>query len=146
MRARSAKQARTRLAALLLWAVAATGCSLPGQKDLHIETGSIGTQFRAGQMERIFSELDYQQETLRSPVTGVADERVDDGPWTILMFSAKQLPQVRSKVWINRETGLIKLYFRQEGSRKLGPEANQLYATLRERLELEFGADQVDAP
>lgn len=129
--------------AIALLVIAITACSVPGQKDLHIETGSIGTQFRTSQMERIFSELDYRQETLRSPVTGVVDERVDEGPWIILLFSSKEVTTVRSKVWINRETGLIKMYFREDGSRKLGPEALELYKKLKDRMNLEFGADQV---
>lgn len=129
--------------AIILLVIAVTACSVPGQKDMHIETGSIGTQFRTSQMERIFSELDYQQETLRSPVTGVFDERVDDGPWIILLFSSKKLTTVRAKVWINRESGLIKMYFRTEGSRKLSPEALALFKKLKDRMNLEFGADQV---
>lgn len=127
----------------LLMIVSAIGCSIPGQKDLHIETGSIGTQFRTDQMERIFSGLGYQQEMLRSPVTGVVDERVDDGPWIILMFNAKESPAVRSKVWVNRDTGLIKLYFREEGSGGFSSDALDLYRDLKNRLEKEFGADQV---
>jgi len=130
--------------AVILLVLAATACSVPGQKDLHIETGSIGTQFRTSQMERIFSELDYQQETLRSPVTGVVDERVDEGPWIILLFSSKQAAAVRSKVWINRDTGLIKMYFREEDSRKFSFQALELYQKLRDRLNLEFGTDQVE--
>jgi len=105
----------------------------------HIE----GMQNMPSEITSMLEELGYEWLPIRDPVTGQPGQIAHQSGQYRMLFRAKANAAVEIEVHIRIGDNVTGLYFTEVGSDEPGEVALDYYHKLRERLELEFGADSV---
>jgi hypothetical protein len=123
---------------LVLSACTTTGAILKVRPQ-HIE----GTQYPPQEITRMLESLGYEQLPVRDPTTGQPVYVAEKYGEYRLLFQSSDDNNVRVNAHIGTGGGNIGLHLYVIDSKDLDKSAVQLYRKLKQRLELEYGAENI---
>ena len=95
------------------------------------------------EISELLGDLGYRHLDLRDPQTGQPVKTLQQSGAYRMLFAASDAPDTRISVRLDEGTGLGSLSLYQEGRSGLGKEGEARFGKLVQRLELEFGADNL---
>lgn len=134
-----------RLILTVVTAVFYTGCAdITGGRTLEASTrGLEGAQYQPQEVLRMLESLGYQWLPVHDPDSGhpVRVAEIDDQ--YRMLLQSRTVPSVRVEVHIRVNGNTLGLHLYETGNRELSDRGKQLYRELRQRLVLEYGADNI---
>jgi len=104
-----------------------------------------GVQYYPQEVYRMMTELDYQRLRIRGPATGQSVAVAEEYGEFRLLFQSLQDDNIRVDVHIDKQDSEIALYFYNINKSPLGDSSLQLYEQLLQRLQFEYGAENVSS-
>lgn len=132
-------------ALLMLAALLLSGCAaVTGGRTLDVDTGDLeGAQNMPQEFSRMLEALGYESLAVHDPDIGHPVKIAEQNGQYRMLFQARDNPAIRVEVHIRVAGNHTGLHFYEVGSKQPGAAALQHYQTLKQRLVLEFGADNV---
>lgn len=134
------------LPALLVLAVLfQCGCAtVTGGRTLEVDTGDIESiQNMPQEISRMLESLGYKWLPVHDPAIGHPVKVAEYNGQYRMLFQARNEPAIRVEVHIRVAGNHTGLHFYDTGNKELDASAQQRYHELKQRLVLEFGADNV---
>ena len=124
--------------------VAAGGCATTGHDTLLIKTAeAASTQNLPEEFTRMLEALGYEWVPVTDPDIGHRVKVATVHGEYRMRFRARDAAGIQIDVHIRKDGGSAGLHFTQDGGETLDAGARRRYLQLRERLEFEFGDDNV---
>jgi hypothetical protein len=132
-------------ALLMLAALLQSGCAtVTGGRTLDVDTGNLeGVQNMPQEISRMLEALGYESLPVHDPDIGHPVKIAEQNGQYRMLFQARGNPAIRVEVHIRVAGNRTGLHFYEVGNKSLGESARQHYQQLKQRLVLEFGADNV---
>lgn len=132
-------------ALLVLTALLQSGCaSVTGGRTLDVDTGNLeGAQNMPQEISRMLEALGYESLPVHDPDIGHPVKIAEQNGQYRMLFQARGNPAIRVEVHIRVAGNHTGLHFYEIGNKEPGTAALQQYQKLKQRLVLEFGADNV---
>ena len=119
------------------WAAAA-------DRTLKIDTRHVtDVQFMPDEISGMLEDLGYHWVPVHDPAVGRGVKMAEQQGQYRMQFEADDAPGILVEVHIRSTNGVTGLHFRHSGSETPAATAAELFRKLKERAELEFGADNV---
>ena len=133
------------LPALLLAALFLSSCTtVTGGRTLDVDTGDIESIPSLPQeTSRMMESLGYDWLPVHDPDIGHPVKIAEHNGQYRMLFQARDNTAIRVEIHIRIAGKHTGLHFYEVGNKKLGTAAQQHYRKLRQRLVLEFGADNI---
>ena len=130
---------------LMLAALLQSGCAaVTGGRTLDVDTGHLeGAQYMPQEISRMLEALGYESLPVHDPDIGHPVKIAEQNGQYRMLFQARDYPAIRVEVHIQVVGNHTGLHFDEVGNKSLGEPARQRYQQLKQRLVLEFGADNV---
>lgn len=122
-----------------------SGCtSVTGGRTLDVDTGDLeGAQNMPQEISHMLEALGYESLAVHDPDIGHPVKIAEQNGQYRMLFQARDNPAIRVEVHIRVAGNHTGLHFYEVGSKEPGAAALQHYQKLKQRLVLEFGADNV---
>ena len=132
-------------ALLMLAALFQSGCTtVTGGRTLEVDTGDIeGVQYMPQEISRMLEALGYEWLPVHDPDIGHPVKVAEYQGQYRMLFQARDNTALRVEVHIRVAGNHTGLHFYEVDSKDLGAAARAHYRQLKQRLVLEFGADNV---
>jgi hypothetical protein len=132
-------------ALLVLTGLMLAGCmTITGGRTLAIDTGDLeSVQYMPQEISRMMDSLGYDWLPVHDPNIGHPVKIAEINKQYRMLFQARDNEAIRVEAHIQVAGNHTGLHFYEVGNKSLGEPAQQHYQKLKERLVLEFGADNV---
>ena len=132
-------------ALLMLAALLQSGCTtVTGGRTLDVDTGDLeSVQNMPQEISRMLEALGYEWLTVHDPDIGHPVKVAEHNGQYRMLFQARDNTAIRVEVHIRVAGNHTGLHFYEVGNKNLGEPARAHYRKLKQRLVLEFGADNV---
>jgi hypothetical protein len=129
----------------MLTSLVTSGCTtVTGGRTLNVDTGNLESiQYLPQEISRMLEALGYRSLTIHDPDIGHPVKIAEHNGQYRMLFQARDNPAIRIEVHIRVTGNHTGLHFYEVGNKSLGEPARQRYQQLKQRLVLEFGADNV---
>ncbi|UCC55512.1 MAG: hypothetical protein JSU75_09105 [Gammaproteobacteria bacterium] len=134
-----------RPALLILAILFQTGCTtVTGGRTLDVDTRDlVGVQYMPQEISRMLEALGYEWLPVHDPDIGHPVKVAEYQGQYRMLFQARDNTAIRVEAHIRVAGNHTGLHFYEVGNRELGEAARGHYRKLKQRLVLEFGADNV---
>ena len=130
--------------ALFALNVLVPGCASVGGKTLKIDPRQIvGVQDMKSEITSMLEILGYERQPLADPSTGQPVQVAEEYGQYRMLFRAGDNVSVQVEVHIRKDDRMTGLHFSEVGTDHPGDTAMDYFRKLKDRVVLEFGADNV---
>jgi major membrane immunogen (membrane-anchored lipoprotein) len=123
-----------------------TACATHQAITLKVNSRHVqGVQYAPQEVTHMMTDLGYQQLRVKDPVTEQSVAVAEKYGEYRLLFQSLEDNSIRVDIHIDKTDGRIALYLYNTNNSPPGEASLRLYAQLRQRLESEYGEDNVSS-